>query len=551
MSASMIAFVVTLALGGTQAFFSDEEVSEGNTFAAGAIDLQVDNTSYGFDWNDPTVQDPEGDWGLNEANSWTLSDLDDELFFSFTDLKPGDYGEDTISLHVDFNDAYACMAFDLTATPENGQNEPEADADATAGADEGELQNYLSFLFWNDDGDNVLETGEEIIEDLSGLPGEIFGGDWLAIAEGGDTPLVGNSVNYIGKGWCFGEMTATPVAQDGVNNNPPDAPSRIGFTCNGAGDHNDAQTDGITVDVGFYAIQSRNNGDFSCASLPPLDGNGTTTPPVERETVGAVLGDYSISSTTCDATVSGSSSIQTALDAAAVDGTVCVADNYDGTADNVALRMETTGVTLAAVTQGTALDVPVVLSADGVTVTGFTGSIGQAESVNEVAAFYLDIDATNATLSFNEVSGGGVGAAILTETGASLGGGLITNNTLSGAIQGIYLNPHTGTIVIEYNDISDNVAGIAGLNGATVRNNEFAHTVAGSEAIGIDSTFDANPATINFNNFLNDVKVADYGATPVVNAENNFFSNGGVNQTTTPADFDFTPEEASALPQNV
>lgn len=535
----MIAFVSALVFGGTQAFFSDEETSNGNTFSAGAIDLQIDNTSYGFDWNNPNASEPNGTWGPNPNNSWELSDLTNQLFFSFDDLKPGDYGEDTISLHVNDNDAYACMAFDLTGTPENGLTEPEEDADETTGDDEGELQNYLSFLFWHDDGDNVLEEGEDVIEALSGLPGSIFTGSWLPIAEGGDEPLPGDTTQYVGKGWCFGEMTATPATPADNPNGP--TLGNTGFTCNGAGDHNDAQTDGLVVDVAFHAEQSRNNDQFLCASLPPLDDDE------ERPLVGAVASAYVAPS--CDATVSGSESIQTALDAAAIDGTVCVADNYDGAGDNVALRMETSGVTLAALTQGTALDVPVVLSADGVTATGFTGLIGQAESPAEQAAFYLDNDATNATISYNEVNGG-VGAAILTETGASLGGGLIANNVLSGATQGIYTNPHTGTIVIEYNDIDDNAAGIGGLMGATVQFNEFEHTTPASEAIGIDSTFDANPATINFNNFLDDVMVADYGATPVVNAENNFFSNTGALQTTTPADFDFTPEEVSAFPHN-
>ena len=157
MSLGMIVFVGALAAGATGAFFSDTETSTGNTFAAGALDLTIDNSSYGYDWNDPTVQNPTGVWGPNAAHSWALGNLDNCgpednqpcLFFNFHDLKPGDFGEDTISLHVQ-NAAYACMAFDLTATPENNVNEPETDAGDTAanGATDGELQNYLSFLFW-------------------------------------------------------------------------------------------------------------------------------------------------------------------------------------------------------------------------------------------------------------------------------------------------------------------------------------------------------------------------------------------------------------------
>ena len=270
-SLAMIVFVGAVVASSTGAFFSDTETSTGNTFTAGAIDLQIDNSSYGFDWNDPTNNNPSGVWGPNAANSWQLADLTNQLFFSFHDLKPGDYGEDTISLHVNNNDAYACMAFDLTGTPENGQNEPEAEVDATAGANEGELQNYLSFLFWYDDGDNVLEEGETVIDELSGLPGEIFTGGWLAIADSDDEPLPGDTTQYIGKGWCFGTITPAAVAQNDYGAPTADI---TGFTCTGAdGDHNDAQTDGIQVNVGFYAVQSRNNDDFQCSELPRFGGD--------------------------------------------------------------------------------------------------------------------------------------------------------------------------------------------------------------------------------------------------------------------------------------
>src|SRR3989344_3164414 len=125
LSLGMIVFVGGLIVGATGAFFSDTETSTGNTFAAGELDLKIDNSSYGFDWNRPGEQNPTGVWGPNEANSWGLSNLTGQLFFDFHDLKPGDYGEDTISIHVDDNDAWACMALALAGTPENGQNEPE------------------------------------------------------------------------------------------------------------------------------------------------------------------------------------------------------------------------------------------------------------------------------------------------------------------------------------------------------------------------------------------------------------------------------------------
>jgi predicted ribosomally synthesized peptide with SipW-like signal peptide len=269
LSLGVIAVVVGGSIAATGAFFSDTETSTGNTFTAGELDLKIDNTSYGFDWNNPAIPlaSTTGAWGPNAANSWQLSDLTNQLFFSFRDLKPGDYGEDTISLHVQ-NDAWACMAMTLTGTPENTLNEAEAESgDQTQ--NEGELQNYLTFVFWEDDGDNVYEIGEEIL--FQG-PASELDGEWQKIADSsGGGPLLANTdpedASYIGKFWCFGDLTPAP-AQPGENAGGP-TPGNTGFTCDGSGDNNDAQTDGVVVDVEFYAEQARHNGSFLCSSLNP------------------------------------------------------------------------------------------------------------------------------------------------------------------------------------------------------------------------------------------------------------------------------------------
>lgn len=524
----------------TGAFFSDTETSTGNTFSAGDIDLRIDNTSYYTNASGTLVASPN--------NTWTISDLTNQLFFSFSDVKPGDIGEDTISIHPGTNDAWACMAADITATPDNGINEPEADAgDVTNGVLGGELQNFLNFTFWEDDGDNVFETGETVISSLTGTAAAIFNGDWLPIADSTNGPaLAGNSTTYIGKAWCFGTLTANGTTQDGLGTtSSPLLRQTTGFTCDGSGENNVAQTDGITVDVSFYATQARNNGQFQCSGLADFEGTS-------GRAVGAALASYP--APTCNVTVTGSQSIQTALNSAAVDSTVCVDSTYDRTGDNVAIRIETSGVKLAALTQGILLDVPVVLSANGVTVTGFEGTIGQAESPSEVAAFYFDNDATNASLTFSEVNSGS-GAAVLTETGADNSGGLIQNNVFMGVVQGIYLNPHTGSIMVRYNDFVNNSVGIAGFNGALAVANEFRHTTPASEAIGIDGSFDTNGGSITNNNFLNDMKINAYDATVfgnidnTVNAENNFFSTSGATQTNDPI-IDFTPEAGVMFPHN-
>jgi len=545
------AFVAIFALAmigvGTSAFFSDSETSVGNTLVAGDIDLQIDNESYAIDWNIPGYNDPQGAFVASTATSWSLKDLTVEKFFDFVDLKPGDYGEDTISVHVGSNDAWVCAAAQITDDNDNTYVDPELEDDTTTGENaalsDGELDEEVNFAFWVDDGDNVYETDETIF--LDGPISALGGAGQIALADsttsilGEANPIPGGQTFYIGKYWCFGEMTATPL--DPGEGSPLDRDT--GFSCSGVSVDNASQTDMLVADLQFYAEQARNNGDFQCSQWTPDF-------PVqeERPEVGAALGGYT-TPTDCSVTVTGNESIQTAVNGAADNSTVCVDNAYDGTGDNAAIRIEILGLTLAATTQGVNLDVPVVLSNSNVTVTGFDGSIGQAESPAEQAAFYLDADADGAAITFNTVTGG-VGAAILTETGGALGGGLIANNVLSGATQGIYLNPHTGTIVIEYNDIDDNAAGIAGLNGATVRYNEFEHAGAAAEAIGADPSHDANPATVSFNNFLDDMRVNTYTAIAGdVSAENNFWNpNGGAAQTGGTDEVDFTPEAGAMFP---
>ncbi len=259
-----------LAFGATKAFFSDTETSTANVFTAGAIDLKVDNESY---YN-----------GLfNQNTSWVDPvNLTVEKFFNFTDLKPDDYGEDTISLHVDTNDAYLCANVTLTSNDENGQTEPEALVDTTTGATQGELAGLVNFMWWADDGDNVFESDERVIS--SGPIGGLTLGQpyFLALADynqniwtGQGGPVPGQVTKYIAKAWCFGTMGTAPLAQDGGdqgrspagNNNGNSVsgePEDGGFTCDGTALDNKSQTDTLTANVTFEAVQARNNPTFDC-----------------------------------------------------------------------------------------------------------------------------------------------------------------------------------------------------------------------------------------------------------------------------------------------
>src|SRR6056297_658225 len=240
MSASMIAFVGALVLGGTQAFFSDTETSTGNTFTAGDIDLQIGNESYAFDYNIPGIEDPQGEYVQTELTSWAITDLTIERFFNFIDLKPGDYGQDTIDIQVGSNDAWVCAAANITADLDNDITEPEdeesgSNTDGDDGTPDGDLDSELTFAFWVDDGDNVFETDESVFLDGSldsiGQLGPIALADSAGSILEDNGPVPGGDTFIIGKIWCFGELEEAAVAE---GDGSPIEREETGFTCNGA-----------------------------------------------------------------------------------------------------------------------------------------------------------------------------------------------------------------------------------------------------------------------------------------------------------------------------
>jgi len=109
LSIAAITAAVVMAAAATFAFFSDTETSTDNTFVAGVLDLKIDNESF---YNGQVYA----------GTTWALDDLNGHLFFDFRDVKPGDWGEDTISLHVNDNDAWACLDIDLTSEDDNQTN---------------------------------------------------------------------------------------------------------------------------------------------------------------------------------------------------------------------------------------------------------------------------------------------------------------------------------------------------------------------------------------------------------------------------------------------
>lgn len=274
LSISMIVFAVAIVAGGTTAFFSDEETSSGNTFTAGAIDLKVDSEQHynnmvcvevdddTFEWQPEDGFTPPDDHYPAEGSecdgTWTETDLGPtHKFFNFSDLKPGDHGENTISFHVYNNDAYMCAIVSNVQDDDNGLTEPESDVDATGGPiGEGELSQEIHFFAWADDGDNIWEEGEPaLFQNVEGPVADILEGAEYPLWTPQTGALEATTTRYLGLYWCYGDVV---VDTDNTT-----------LMCDGSATTNLTQTDSLTADISFRIEQARHNEFFTCG-----DGGG-------------------------------------------------------------------------------------------------------------------------------------------------------------------------------------------------------------------------------------------------------------------------------------
>jgi len=553
LSLATIGGVAALTFAVTGAFFSDTETSTGNQFVAGDIDLQIDNQSYVTDANGVLVASP--------GTSWSLKDLVPGVdhFFNFSDLKPGDLGEDTISIHVGSNSAWMCAAAQITADEDVDCTDPELADDgncAVPGAGLGELDSSLNFAFWHDDGDNVLEDNEQssifLQGPLSGIgsQGKIRLADSSGSILGGSTPIPGNTTFYIGKAWCFGTLTPAPRPQ-GEGLSPLQG---TGFTCNGSQVNNAAQTDKVVGDLQFYAVQSRNNSTFTCS--------GDYVPVWPEEKIGALLSAYDQpSGNACNVNVSDGGTEPNSITegiAAAVNGnTVCVdAGTYD---EDVVINKEITlagdGASATSVIngQGAGQGAAVTIAANNVTLEGFEiNGVG-------IAALWLNTGVSGATVRYNKITSASGVTAVTTQ--GSQSNHLFSNNAFvgTGASQLVYVNGEVSLVGFP----SDNVDFMSNTFSGTI--------VAGGVALGTEATNSEmtknifkdtltstyaiaetwqDDAVFNFNNFngVGGIKVRN-GDAGMVNAENNWWG-AAAPAGHTAGSVDDNPKEASAFPEN-
>jgi predicted ribosomally synthesized peptide with SipW-like signal peptide len=178
---------------------------------------------------------------------WDSKDLASENFFDFTDVKPQDEGSNLISMTVESNEAYLCLATNNQIEEENSHTPQEVNAGDTT-PNEGELGQFLQVVGWYSD-----ENGSKLGSPLFG-PTLVSELDTIAYADSttGNGPVTPGETQYVHLEWCMGKMT--------ISGNT--------MSCDGlVPDINQAQTDALLADLQFYAIQSRNNDEFVCADV--------------------------------------------------------------------------------------------------------------------------------------------------------------------------------------------------------------------------------------------------------------------------------------------
>ena len=230
LSLSVLGIVAVIAVGATVAYFSDKQTSTGNSFTAGTIDLKV---------GDANVE-----YNGSSTVGFAMTDIISEKFFNFDDVKPGDYGKDTIKLKIDSNPAWACAEISNVQSDENGLTNPETKIGDTE--TKGELDEELYITFYKDNNCDGIKDGD----DATIVPWTLFANvGKFAIADSLHGPaLEAGKEICVSKMWCFGAVNTETGACDG---------SQVG---------NKSQSDKLTADISFEAIQSRHNDKFVCVS---------------------------------------------------------------------------------------------------------------------------------------------------------------------------------------------------------------------------------------------------------------------------------------------
>ena len=203
---------------GTTAYFSDTESFQGNSLQAGRLDLMLDYKAsydgpngpeligqapteqqlidqYGeqaTDFDGPLTWEQRADLGFS-CDTNGLINGEAMPVFDLDDVKPGDYGEVTMSFHICDNPAHVFFRANVLDDLENGITEPEGQAELEDGTDAGELADSIDVRMWYDEDcsntydENTGSADVLIVQDISGSMEYSQNGGVIADGQGGQT----------------------------------------------------------------------------------------------------------------------------------------------------------------------------------------------------------------------------------------------------------------------------------------------------------------------------------------------------------------------------
>jgi len=125
-----------------------------------AVDDQFvyDACAHGADVDDDLT--PGGGNATRTNNADTYVDDEPQPLINLQDVKPGDFGEFTLSFHLCGNPGYVWLQTGNVSQSGGELTEPEEAALGDGESDGGELAENIQTVWWYDDGDNVLDRGE-------------------------------------------------------------------------------------------------------------------------------------------------------------------------------------------------------------------------------------------------------------------------------------------------------------------------------------------------------------------------------------------------------
>lgn len=291
LSLCVIAAAAAVVVGATTAYFSDTETSTGNVFTAGGIDLKIDSTCH-YDGMICAIDETGAYTWQTEVGgistypqligepcycSWLEDDLgegvESKKFFDFADIKPGDEGENTVSIHVYGNDAWGAFVIDNIVDQDNEIVEPEDRVDGIMdgadGTEDGDLDSTLSVMVWLDDGwlpgfqcptdrpacNEDPTEGDNVFEDYEmplyrGMVSDIVGSEVLPLSE-----VIAAAYAYRGPNEGRG------LTEDGHLEDCVTYYFGVYWSLDGETTGNIAQTDSWGADLGFEVTQYRHQAD--------------------------------------------------------------------------------------------------------------------------------------------------------------------------------------------------------------------------------------------------------------------------------------------------